>query len=152
MPALSTVRLAVSLVYSAGRKLLVLIILATIVTSVAIAGQLVVGRTIVDLLAENDDVSAGDLTPYLLTLGVLLMLSALSQAVSSELRIPLGEQVHRRAMDEILDVATEAELEMYEGPEFHDRMQRARVAAGGQSAAVVFGLVTMASTLIVAFG
>ena len=39
-----------------------------------------------DLLAENDDVSAGDLTWYLLTLGVLLMLSALSQAVASELQ------------------------------------------------------------------
>jgi ATP-binding cassette subfamily B protein len=152
MSALSTIRLAVSLVYSAGRKRLVLITLATVVTSGAIAGQLIVGRTIVDLLADNDDVAAGDLTPYLLTLGVLLVLSALSQAVSSELRIPLGEQVHRRAMDEILDVATEAELEMYEGPEFHDRMQRARVAAGGQSAAVVFGLVTMVSTLVVAFG
>ena len=53
MSALSTIRLAVSLVYSAGRKLLVLIILATIVTSVAIAGQLVVGRTIVDLTLDD---------------------------------------------------------------------------------------------------
>ena len=152
MSAFSTIRLAVSLVYAAGRRLLVLIVLATTVTSAAIAAQLVVGRTIVDLLAENDNVPAGDLAPYLLALGVLLMVSALSQAVAGELRIPLGEQVHRRAMDEILDVATEAELEMYEGPEFHDRMQRARVAAGGQSAAVVFGLVTMASTLIIAVG
>ena len=46
-------------------------------------------------------------------------------------------------MDEILDVATEVELEAYEGSEFHDRLQRARLAAGGQSSAVVFGLVTV---------
>jgi ATP-binding cassette subfamily B protein len=152
MPAFATVRLAISLVYSAGRRLLLLIVLATVVTSAAIAAQLAVGRTIVDLLADSDSVSAGDLAPYLLALGILLMLSAVSQAVAGELRIPLGEQVHRRAMDEILDVATEAELELYEGPEFHDRMQRARVAAGSESAAVVFGLVTITSTLIVAFG
>ena len=55
-------------------------------------------------------------------------------------------------MDEILDVATEVELEAYEGPEFHDRLQRARLAAGGQSSAVVFGLVTIVSTLVVTIG
>ena len=30
-------------------------------------------------------------------------------------------------MDEVLDVATEVELEAYEGSEFHDRLQRARL-------------------------
>ena len=85
-------------------------------------------------------------------LGVLLMLAAFSQAVANELRIPLAEQVTRRAMDEILDVATEVELEAYEGTEFHDRLQRARLAAGGQSSAVVFGLVTIVSTLVVTIG
>ena len=55
-------------------------------------------------------------------------------------------------MNEILDVATEVELEAYEGPEFHDHLQRARIAAGGQSTAVVFGLVTIFSTVIVAIG
>ena len=66
--------------------------------------------------------------------------------------MPLGEQVYRRTMDEILDVATEVELEAYEGSEFHDRLQRARLAAGGQSSAVVFGLVTIVSTLVVTVG
>ena len=40
----------------------------------------------------------------------------------------------------------------YEGPSFHDRLQRARLAAGGQSSAVVFGLVTIVSTLVVTIG
>jgi ATP-binding cassette subfamily B protein len=149
---LSTIRLAIALVYSSGRRQLLLIIGASIVTSVAIAGQLLVGRTILDLLADNDRVDAGDLAPYLVTLGVLLMVAALSQAVASELRVPLGEQVSRWAMDEILDVASEVELEAYEGAEFHDRLERARLAAGGQSAAVVFGIVTIISTLVVTIG
>lgn len=147
-----TIRLAISLVYSAGRRLLILILISTVVTSVAIAGQLLVGRTLLDLLADSDRVDAGDLTPSLVALGALLMVAALSQAVATELRIPLGEQVTRRAMDEILDVATEVELEAYEGAEFHDRLQRARVAAGQQSSAVVFGLVTILSTVVVAIG
>jgi ATP-binding cassette subfamily B protein len=149
---LGTIRLAVSLVYSSGRRQLLIILASTVVTSLAVAGQLLVGRTLLDLLVDSQHVDATDLAPYLVALGALLMLAALSQAVAGELRVPLAEQVHRRAMDQILDVATEVELEAYEGSEFHDRLQRARVAAGGKSAAVVFGLVTIVSTLVVAVG
>jgi ATP-binding cassette subfamily B protein len=147
----STIRLAISLVYSSGRRLLLLILASTIVTSIAIAAQLLVGRTLLDLLADGG-VDAADLAPYLAALGALLVVSALSQAVTGELRLPLGERVHRRTMNEILDVATEVELEEYEQSDFHDRLQRARAAAGSQSSAVVFGLVTIVSTLVVATG
>jgi ATP-binding cassette subfamily B protein len=150
----ATVRLAISLVWSAGRLQVIFIVLATVLTSLAIVGQLLVGRTLLDLIAdaEGSGINAGQLAPYIVALGAMLMVAALSQAVSTELRIPLGEKLHRLTMDELLDVATEAELEEYEGTEFHDRMQRARSAAGGKSAAVVFGLVTMLSTLVVAIG
>lgn len=149
---LSTIRIAISLVVSSGRRQLLLIIAASIVTSIAIAGQLLVGRTLLDLLVDDGRVDAADLAPHLAALGALLMIAALSQAVASELRIPLGEEVFRRSMDEILDVATEVELEAYEGAEFHDCLERARFAAGGQSSAVVFGLVTIMSTLVVTVG
>ncbi len=149
---LTTIRLAVSLVYRSGRRQLLLIVGASVVMSVALAGQLLVGRTIVDLLADNEHVDSGELAPYIAVLGVLLMVAAMSQAVATELRMPLGEQVARHTMDEVLDVATEVELEAYEGSEFHDQLQRARLAAGGQSSAVVFGLVTIISTLVVTGG
>jgi ATP-binding cassette subfamily B protein len=149
---LRTIRLAVSLVYRSGRRQLLVIVGASVITSAAIAGQLLAGRTILDLLAENHRVDAGDLAPYLALLGVLLMVAAMSQAFASELRLPLSEQVARHTMDEVLDVATEVELDAYEGSEFHDRLQRARLAAGAQSSAVVFGLVTIISTLVVTVG
>ena len=150
--SLSTIRLAISLVYSAGQRLLFLIIFSTIVTSVAIAGQLLVGRQLLDLIAGTEEVDAGDLAPYLATLGGLLVVAALSQAIAAELRILLAEQVTRRSMNEVLDVATAVTLEEYEGTGFHDRLMRARLAASGQSSGVVFGLVTIVSTLIVAIG
>lgn len=152
--AAATIRLAISLVWSAGRAQLIFIILSGIVTSIAIAGQLLVGRTLLDLIAdaEGTGVDSGELAPYIVALGALLLVAALSQALANELRIPLGEQLHRLTMDEILDVATEAELEEYEGTTFHDRLERARVAAGGKSSAVVFGLVSMLSTFVVAVG
>lgn len=150
--ATGTIRLAIQMVYSAGRKTLLLILAASIVTSMAVALQLLVGRSLLNLLADGDDVDAAQLAPLILALGALLMVGAVSQAVAGELRIPLGEQVYRNTMEEILDVATEVELEAYEDSEFHNRLERATLSAGGQSSAVVFGLVTIVSTLVVAVG
>jgi ATP-binding cassette subfamily B protein len=147
-----TLRLAFSLVWSAGRRRLLVILAAVVVTSLAVAGQLLVGRALLDLLAGSEDVDATAITPYLVALAALLLVAAVSQAVAGELRLPLAEEVQRRTMDDVLDVATEVELEAYEGAEFHDRLQRARVAAGGQCDAVVFGFVTIVSTLVVAAG
>ena len=147
-----TLRTAFTLVWASGRRSVIGILIATAFTSAAVAGQLLIGRTVLDLLATGDTVDASELAPYLVVLGALLMASALSQAAATELRVPLAEEVHRRAMNEILDVATEVGLEEYEGAEFHDRLGRARTAAGRQSSAVVFGLVTIISTAMVAFG
>ena len=72
--SLRTIKLAISLVWDAGRRqLLSSIIGASVVTSLAIAGQLLVGRSLLDLLADDRNVSAGELAPYLVLLGVLLM-------------------------------------------------------------------------------
>ena len=148
----TTLKLAIALVWSAGRRRLLAIVVSTVVTAIAVAGQLLVGRRLLDLLVDERRVGAGELAPYLVALGILLMVSATSQALSSELRLPLLEAVFRNTMDEILDVGTEVELDVYEGPDFHDRLQRATYAAGGQVAAIVFGMVTMVSALFVAFG
>lgn len=151
---IATVRLALSLVWSSGRRQMILIIASTVVTSLAIAGQLLVGRALLDQIASSDggDVDLGGIAVYIAVLGALLMISGLSTAISNELRIPLGEELHRLTMDQILDVSTEVELEEYEVSEFHDRMERARSAAGGKSTAIVFGLVTILSTFVVAVG
>lgn len=129
-----------------------MIVVSSIVTAAAIAGQLLVGSELLDFIAEVERFDAGDLATYLTALAVLLMVSATSQALANELRTPLGEQVHRRAMDEILDVATEVDVEAYERVEFHDRLQRAQGGAGSYSSSVVFGLVTIVSTLVVTLG
>jgi ATP-binding cassette, subfamily B, bacterial len=129
-----------------------MIVVSSIVTAAAIAGQLLVGRELLDFIAQAGRFDAGDLAFYLAALAALLMVSAMSQALANELRIPLGERVHRRAMDEILDVATEVDVEAYERVEFHDRMQRAQGGAGSYSSSVVFGLVTIVSTLVVTLG
>lgn len=150
--SLRTIRTAIELVYRSGRKEFVLITVSSIVTSAALAGQLLVGRDLLDLIAGTDSVEAGDLAPQLVLLGLLLMVGALSRALSSELRIVLGEAVYRRTMDEILDVATEVDLETYESSDFYDRLQRASWGTDGETTAIAFGLVSIMSTLVVAAG
>ena len=148
MSTLGTIRAAVALVWSAGRRQLTIILLTTIVTSLAIAGQLLVGRTLLDRLADNEHTDAGELAGPLLVLGALMLIGAVSQAVAGELRIPLGELVERRRHGrDPRRRRPRSSLEAYEGPEFADRMRRARMAAVSQSTAVVFGLVTIVSTL-----
>lgn len=149
---LRTIRVAIGLVYVSGRGLLLLVLAATVATSLAVAGQLLVGRKVLDLLAGAGHVDGGELAPYLVLLGVLLLVASLGQAIASELRLPLSEKVYRHAMDQILDVAVEVDLETYEDAEFHDRLERARNAAATQSSAVVFGIVTIVSTVVVAIG
>lgn len=129
-----------------------IVIGASIVTAAAVAAQLLVGRYLLDLLAEDQRVSTSELAPGLFLLGALLVVGALSQAVNNEIRVLLAERVHRSAMDDVLDVATEVGYEAFEETDFHDRLMRARVATGGQSSAVVFGFVTILSTVIITAG
>ena len=54
-------------------------------------------------------------------------------------------------MDEILDVATEVDSRRTRSSDFHDRLQRARRRRRAVRR-VVFGLVTIVSTLVVTIG
>jgi ATP-binding cassette, subfamily B, bacterial len=149
---LGTVRLALSLVWAAGRALVVFIAITNVVTSVAIAAQLLIGRELLDLITSDGDVEPTALAPYLLGLGAIMLVSALSQAVSTELRVPLGERVARDVTEKVLEVATEVDIEAFEGPDFHDRLARANAGASGSSSAVVWGIVTMMTTFFVTIG
>ena len=82
------------------------------------------------------------------SLGLLLVGTALVSTAVAELRILLNELVHRRAMDQLLEAATTAELEAFEDPEFHDQVERAREHADTYAWQVVWGLVTLLSTLL----
>ena len=86
-----TLRTAFTLVWASGRGSVIGILIATAFTSAAVAGQLLIGRTVLDLLATGDTVDASELAPYLVVLGALLMASALSQAAATELRVPLAD-------------------------------------------------------------
>ena len=80
------------------------------------------------------------------------MLSALSQAVANELRFPLAERCSAAPWTRSSTWPPRSSSRPTRSSDFHDRLQRATERGGGQSSAVVFGLVTLMSTLVVAVG
>jgi ATP-binding cassette, subfamily B, bacterial len=146
----TTIRLALALVSSAARREMWLTVALTVTGSFLLAAQLLVGRELVDFLVDDTDRTAASLVPWLVLLGGLLVGTALVNAATAELRILLNELVHKRAMDQLLEVTTAAELEAFEDATFHDRIQLAREHADTYAWQVVWGLVTFMTTLFAA--
>jgi ATP-binding cassette, subfamily B, bacterial len=144
---LQTARAALTLVWEAERVLAMLLGAAAAISAIAIAGQLLLGRELLDQLTA-DVVDGTALTPLVVGIGVLLFVTAVANTATHELRHPLTDRVRRRVTEQVLEVAAEATLEAYEGPEFHDRLRRARTDAGEHSASVVWGVVTTTTTLL----
>ena len=144
---LTTVRLAAGLVHSAAPRELWLTLALTVFGAVLTAAELLVGRELVNLLVDDgSDVAASELVPWLVLLGVTLVSTSLVTTGLAELRILIFELVHRRAMDQVLEVTTAVELEAFEDPTFHDRVRLAREHADTYAWSVVSGLVTLMTT------
>lgn len=147
---LGTARLAIRLVATAARRELWLTIGLTGLGALFTAAELLVGKHLVDQLVDDTDAAFGDLTPWLVLLGAMLVGTALVNAAVGELRILMQELVHRRAIDQVLEASTAAELEAFDDPTFHDRIQRAREHADAYAWQVVWGLVSLATTVLAA--
>lgn len=145
---LSITRLAIRLVDSAARRELWLTIGLTVLGALFTAGELLVGGYLVGLLVDETGTTAGDIVPWLVLLGVMLVGTALVNAAVGELRILMQELVHRRAVGQVLEASTAAELEAFDDPNFHDQIQRAREHADTYAWQVVWGLVAMATTAL----
>jgi ATP-binding cassette subfamily B protein len=141
-----TVRLGIALVHSAAPRELWLTLALTVFGSLLTAAELLVGRELVNLLVDADNASASELVPWLVLLGITLVATALVTTGLNELRILTSELVHRRAMDQLLEVTTAVELEAFEDPTFHDRIRLAREHADTYAWEVVWGLVTLMTT------
>ena len=145
-------RLAIGLVYRSGPWQLTFVAASALLTSVMVAGQLLVGRTLLDLIAEGDSVGAGELAPYLLVLGSLMVVSAVSQAAAAEVR-----SAARRAGAPSDDGRDSRRRDRGRPRGVRGRGVPRPTAAGEDRcrravAAVVFGLVTIVSTLLVTIG
>lgn len=90
--------------------------------------------------------------PFAGGLALLVGLSMLFQSLQGEQQHLISELVSRAAIDQILDVSTNADLAAYDDPNFHDRLQRARTGAMNRPYQLATGLLGLTSSLIAAAG
>lgn len=133
---------ALQIVWRAGRGVFVASAVVQVASGVAVAAQLLVARALIDGVVVSVGGDAG-LGTVLMPLSVLVAVTALiglAAAVQSETSSLLAELVTRQATRDILDVATSVDLEAYEVPAFHDRLERARLNAQTRPVMAVNGL------------
>lgn len=157
----SLVRQAVALVWEAGRRELIVAALLQVVAALALGAQLLLARAVLTTVIGADG-DAELLRAVLPELGGLVGASALlafASTAQAELGLVLGELVGRRASGKVLAAACAVDLEEFERPGFHDRLQRASFNASARNMSAVrsllgllgagLGLVAVAGALLV---
>jgi ATP-binding cassette subfamily B protein len=122
---------AIGLVRQAAPRELLLSFALQLVTGLGVAVQLLLGRNVLKAVLDADRLGQG-LSRVMPGLVALLAVTAVLQfggAARNELQRLLAELTGRHAQGRITDVATVVDLEAYENPDFHDRLQRAQMAA-----------------------
>lgn len=143
-------RSSLALVWHAGRRQFLNAIALQVVAGVGIAVQLLVGSRVLATILEADQLDRGfdDVIPGLVA---LLLVTAVLGFVSSAQAVVaglLGELTGRHAVARLLDIAALVDLEAYESPDFHDRLQRARLAAMGRPQSMALDLTRLLGSLI----
>jgi len=141
---------AVRLVWAAGRHELLVVLAIKVVNGLGLAAVLLLGKGVLDevIAAGRSGAGAGEVLPRLLLLTVVTASLGFLSAIGREHREILAELASRYAQSQIIDVASEVELEAYDTPAFHNRLVRA--AGGGQFRPwqVVEGLTGLAGAAI----
>lgn len=153
-----TLRLALDLVSKAAPRELAVTVGLTLVRGFITAGELLISRKLVQLLLAADSSTSktassarvSDLVPWLIALAAVMILSSLVNVSVAELRTLLNELVYRRAVDQLLEASTAAELESFDNADFHDSIQRARQNADQYAWQVVWGLISLLTTAVAA--
>ena len=141
------------IVWDAGRREFVVSMGLQTLGGLGIFAQLLLGRLAQQAL--NDAIS-GHRTftataPWAFAVGAVAAGLFLASAVQRERQQILGELVSRHVERRVLDVASAVELEAFESPSFHNRIQRVRMQAQ-QPLNLVYGLSGLASAAIGVLG
>jgi len=147
-----TLRATIGIVRAcAPGDLYLLLGLQLVAAGLVVVQLLVLQRVLVRLTAPDLDAGAG-LTAGILALAGVTAFGALLAAFQGESQVLLGEKVTRHATGLVLDVAATASMAEYDDEAFHDRLERARVAAEQQPMALTIAFTGMLASAIGAVG
>jgi ATP-binding cassette subfamily B protein len=144
------VRDAFSMVWRSAPRELAWAIALQVVSAVGLVAQLLVGRHVLEtiLTADQLDRSASSVVPGLVVLLGVTAVLHFAGAARNHLQTLLTELTARHAQGRILDVATAVDLEAFENPEFHDRLQRAQVGAGSRPWMMTSSIVNLVGAVV----
>lgn len=145
---LGVLRTAVRLVWSAGRREVLITLAATVFSGLAVAAELLAGRELIDLVSADDQVDAGRLVVPLVVLATGILVAGVASVVQARMRLLLSDLLLRRVTNEILEVAATLELEAFEVPGTHDRIRRAQLDAGERTWNTAWGLMTLLNNAV----
>jgi ATP-binding cassette, subfamily B, bacterial len=139
-----------ALVWQAGRRQFLITSSIQLATAVSMGVQLLLAREVLQSILRAHDFR--HVLPWLGAIVGLTIALDFARAIENEQSRLLGELVGRRALDRVLDVTTAADLLEFEDPEFHDRVQRARMQGQFRSLQTVNGLLGLVGALVAAVG
>jgi ATP-binding cassette subfamily B protein len=143
-------RSSFALVWQAGRRQFLITSTIQLATAVSMGVQLLLAREVLQSILRAHDFR--HVLPWLGAIVGLTIALDFARAIENEQSRLLGELVGRRALDRVLDVTTAADLLDFEDPEFHDRVQRARMQGQFRSLQTVNGLLGLVGALVAAVG
>jgi ATP-binding cassette subfamily B protein len=146
-------RTALGLAWAASPRTVAASIALQVAVGIGTAIQLILARAVLaDLLATSSGSPISDVWPLLTVLVVVTTTLALAAGIQSTLNLVMAEAVSVRAVSLVLDVATSVEPDVYEDPDFHDQLERARFNAVSRPVMAVAGLTGMMGAALGAGG
>jgi len=119
-------REGLSLVWAAGRFEFLVVLALQLVSGIVVTVLLVLGRRGLDrvLSAVDQRASLSSVAPWAVVLAALVAVNLAVSALQRERQQLLGEVVAGHVQRQVLEVSTEVELDMFDRPWFHDRLER----------------------------
>lgn len=145
------VRASLALVWSAGRRQFVALVVLQVVAAGALAGQVLTVQAVLDAILSVSTSVAGVVWPVL-GLAFVTALATIATAIQGQIQRLLGESVARSMWQRVLEVATGVGLQHFESPEFYNRLSRVQANAMSRPYQVTQGILTMAGALVASVG
>jgi ATP-binding cassette subfamily B protein len=140
---------ALRIVWRAARRYMLATIAVHLFVSVALAGQLLIARRVLEeLIAVSDGGAASSLyLPFAAFTAVGILIATLN-ALAAYLQRLLVELVGRYAFDEIVAVGSSVDYRLLETPGFYDQLQRALSSGDFRITDMVTGLTQLIGALM----
>ncbi|MCB0910701.1 MAG: ABC transporter ATP-binding protein [Propionibacteriaceae bacterium] len=146
------IRSSLALVWSAGRRELLVLAGLQLLAAVALALSVLAVQSVLSAILSIEDSGAGAVVAPVLALAGLTAFSSVAVSVNGQLQRVLSETVVRSMWRRVFAVSTSVDLQEFESPDFYDRLNRVQTNAMVRPHQVTQGLLTMIGSFAASVG